>query len=246
MTKITAVILAAGMGVRMGARGRLMPKGLIPLGGTPIIQQSVATLRSHGVARIVIVTGHLSDQYEALFADSDVELVHNPRYATTGSLLSLAVGLEQVGTACLIVESDLIYAPQALAPLDCASNRFLVSGPTGAGDEIYVWADIQADRTHLLADISKNRSARSDSPLGEMVGLTALTADAVPMMRETAAQELSRNPEEHYEPGMVALTQKVAVECPLISDLPWAEIDDETMLARAERLVYPRVIAARG
>lgn len=223
-----------------------MPKGLIPVGGTPIIQQSVATLRAHGVGRIVIVTGHLSDQYAALFAGRDVELVHNPRYATTGSLLSLAVGLEQVDGACVIAESDLIYAPQALAPLDCQSNRFLVSGPTGAGDEVYVWADTQADGKHLLADISKNRAARPDAPLGEMVGLTALTAEAVPLMREAAAQELARNPEEHYEPGVVALTHKVAVECPLIADLPWAEIDDETMLERAERLVYPRVLAARG
>lgn len=223
-----------------------MPKGLIALGGTPIIQQSVATLRASGVGRIVIVTGHLSDQYEALFAGSDVELVHNTRYATTGSLLSLAVGLEQVDGACLVVESDLIYAPSALAPLDCQTNRFLVSGPTGAGDEVYVWADTGPDGRHLLADISKNLAARPEPPLGEMVGLTALTASAVPAMREAAAQVLTRRPEEHYEPGLVALSHKVTVECPLTVDLPWAEIDDETMLERAERLVYPRVVAAQG
>ena len=245
MADITAVVLAAGMGVRMGARGRLMPKGLIPVGGVPMITQSVDMLRRAGMARIIVVTGHLSDQYEAHFAGSDVELVHNPHYATTGSLLSLAVGLEPVKTACVIVESDLIYSPQALEPLDCQTDRFLVSGPTGAGDEVYVWADTQADGTYRLADISKNPARRPEPPLGEMVGLTALTADTVPRMREAAARVLERRPEEHYEPGLVALAREVAVECPLMPDLPWAEIDDEEMLARAENLVFPRVMAAR-
>lgn len=245
MTKITAVILAAGMGVRMGARGKLMPKGMVQIGGSPIISQSVATMRAHGVARIVVVSGHLGEQFEDLFAGTDVELVHNPEFARTGSLLSLAVGLEAVDGPCIIAESDLIYAPQALSFLDCSTNRFLVSGPTGAGDEQYVWAQTQADGTHMLQDISKNRGKRPEQPLGEMVGLTALTEASVPLMRKVAAQVLAGKPDEHYEPAVVALSQQTAMECPLMPDLAWAEIDNETMLARARRLVYPRVAAAR-
>ncbi|MCG6902395.1 MAG: phosphocholine cytidylyltransferase family protein [Rhodobacter sp.] len=246
MNEITAVVLAAGMGVRMGARGRLMPKGLIPLGGRPIVAQSVATLRGHGVGRIVIVTGHLREQYEALFAGSDIELVYNPDYASTGSLRSLAVGLEQVNGPCILVESDLIYAPQALDTLDCSENRFLLSGPTGAGDEVYVWTESSRDGRNLMVEISKDAGARAGAHQGEMVGLTALTAPTVDRMREVAAQVLHGKPDEHYEPGLLALSRDIPIECPLIPDLPWAEIDDEAMLARAARLVYPRVLAARG
>ena len=245
MGDITAVILAAGMGVRMGPRGRLMPKGLIPVGGVPMVEQSVATLRDWGAARIVIVTGHLQEQYQALFGDSDIELVYNDAYASTGSLLSLVKGLERVEGPCVIIESDLIYAPQALDPVDGIRNVFPLSTPTHAGDEVYAWTRDE-DGAPILDEISKDRAARIEAPMGEMVGLTGLNAQSVPELLRVANDILHDAPKEHYEPGLVALSKRMPVHCHLFDDLPWAEIDDEDMLERAAREVYPRVLAARG
>lgn len=246
MQDITAVILAAGLGVRMGPRGKLMPKGLLQVGGATLIEQSVAALRDRGVGRIVIVTGHLHEQYESLFAGTGVRLIFNDHYATTGSLLSLSVGLAEVEGPCLILESDLIYAPQVLDAVDGTSNRLLVSTPTGAGDEVYVWAEgAQGGPLHMI-DISKNIHTQSEPPLGELIGVLSLTAGAVARMKTVAAEVLLRDPEEHYEPGLVALSRVEAIECPLLHDVPWAEIDDEEMLARAIRVVLPRVEAARS
>ncbi len=242
MQKMTALVLAAGLGVRMGPRGRLMPKGLMPVGGAAMVAQSVATLRARGVRRIRIVTGHLAGQYHAAFAGAEgVELLHNPAYATTGSLRTLMTGLDGIEGPCLILESDLIYAPQALDGLDGTGNRLVVSGATGAGDEVWVWAD-GAGR---LRAMSKARGDHAAAPLGELVGITALSAAALPALREAAAEVLLRVPDEHYEPGIVALAQRLPVDCVLHGDLPWAEIDDEDMLARAERDVVPRIEAAR-
>ncbi len=247
MAEITAVILAAGRGVRMGARGELTPKGLIEIGGSSLMAQSVATLRDWGAARIRIVTGHLAEQYEAAFAGAnDVELIYNDRYATTGSLRSLAVGLEGVDGPCVIVESDLLYAPQALVPIDGTCNRFVVSGPTEMGDEVYVWAhSVQAGPQHLI-DMSKDPNMMAEPHLGEMVGITGLTAEATARMKRLAAQTLARDPEEHYEPPIVALARQTAIEVYLIEDLAWCEIDDEEMLTRAQARIYPKVEAARA
>ncbi|MDJ0628264.1 MAG: phosphocholine cytidylyltransferase family protein [Rhodobacter sp.] len=246
MAEITAIVLAAGLGVRMGPRGKLMPKGLLQVGGATLIEQSVAALRSWGAARIRIVTGHLSDQFEAAFAGTDVELCHNPHYATTGNLWSLAVGLEGAEGPCLILEGDLIYAPQVLDAVDGTSNRFLVSTPTGAGDEEYVWAaGVQGGPLHML-DVSKDIRRRAEPPLGEMIGVTELTAQAVARMRRVALDVMAQNPEEHYEPGLVALSREDAIECVLLEGVPWAEIDDERMLERAERVVFPKIQAWRA
>ena len=245
MSGITAVILAAGLGVRMGPRGQLTPKGLLTLGGARLTEQSVASLRHWGAARIVLVTGHLAEQYEAVFGDSDVELIHNPIYATTGSLRTLVTALEHVEGPIAILESDLIYAPQALDLIDGTRNRFVVSGPTGAGDEVYVWTDPATDGAPHMRLISKNRAAQADTPFGEMVGISGLTAEALPLMREAAQAVLARDPAEHYEAGLVELLKAMPMECMLIPDLPWAEVDDEQMLARAEAEVAPKVAAAR-
>ena len=245
MTEITAIILAAGMGVRMGPRGKLFPKGLIEVGGEAMIVGSVASLRAWGAAHIRIVTGHLAGQYEALFGGTEVELIHNPYYATTGSLRSLMVGLEGISGPVAILELDLIYAPQALDRVDGTGNRLVTSGPTGAGDEVYVWAHAAQGGPEHLVEISKVLTARDEAPFGELVGITGLTGASVEVMRRVGWEVLTHAPEEHYEPGLVALGREVGIEVVRLDGLAWAEVDDEEMLARAEREVWPRVVAAR-
>jgi choline kinase len=56
-----AIILAAGMGVRLKDRGRLSPKGCLCLGEKSIVEESVLRLLATGIERIVIVTGHLAE-----------------------------------------------------------------------------------------------------------------------------------------------------------------------------------------
>ncbi len=243
MSDMTAIILAAGLGIRMGPRGRLCPKGLIEVGGETMVAQSLSSLRAFGIGRVRIVTGHLDDQYRAAFGtEPGVELVHNPAYGTTGSLRSLAVGLDGVEGACVILESDLIYAPEALEAALTGGTCLIASGPTGAGDEVYIWTDADGG----LLEMSKDRAARPEPPHGELVGITGIGADAVPILREVAGAVMAAEPAEHYEPGLVALARKVALPVLRLDGLAWAEIDDEDMLARAERLVVPRVQAARA
>lgn len=244
MGDITAVIVAAGMGVRMGPRGELTPKGLIEVGGAGLVPQSVETLQRWGAQRIVVVTGHLQEQYQAAFAAGGVELIHNPEYATTGSLLTLARALEEVDGPIMILESDLIYAPQVLEAVSPQHDRFLVSGPTGAGDEVYTWVR-PGEAGHPMDVISKDAGARPATPFGEMIGITCLRASSVARMRDVARDVLARAPESHYEDGLVALAQEVDIECVLFPDVAWAEMDDETMLARVKRDVWPRIEAAR-
>ncbi len=45
----TAIILAAGMGVRLEERGKLTPKGCICLGETSIVEESVLRLLAVGI-----------------------------------------------------------------------------------------------------------------------------------------------------------------------------------------------------
>lgn len=222
MENYTAVILAAGQGIRMGPRGRLMPKGLIEVGAEALVARSIRALWSRGVGRILVVTGHLSEQYQFL-TDQGVDLLFNADFARLGSLHTLLLGAGAVDGPLLILESDLIYAPGMLDHVTQGRDDFLVSGPTGAGDEVYVWQD-----DGRLTEISKDPGRCAAPPLGEMVGITALTAETVQVLRRVGAQVLARKPMAHYEEdGLVALAQERAIRCVFTGDLPWAEIDDE-------------------
>lgn len=217
----TACILAAGLGTRLGDLPH--PKGFLRLHGQTLIERSLDLLRLHGVRRIVVVTGHLGHFYERL---PGIETIPNPAYATTGSLASLAAAAPYLDEDFLLLESDLVYEPRALATLleHPHPDLVLLSGPTSAGDEVYV----QADPAGRLQAMSKQRTDL-EHVTGELVGLSRIS---------TALLEcLVREPKGAYETdGLVRCARSHAILCPLVPDLVWGEIDDAAHLRRAREL----------
>ena len=59
----TAVILAAGMGIRLRNVTGLLPKGLLEIGGQPLIYRSLESLKNEGIDRTIIVTGFQESLY---------------------------------------------------------------------------------------------------------------------------------------------------------------------------------------
>ena len=110
----------------------------------------------------------------------------------------------------------------------------LASGPTGSGDEVYVEA-----RQGKLANLSKDR-AQIGALFGEMVGITRISPQLFEAMLAAAEARFRETLHMEYEQGLVVGGRTVPVDCLLVPDLLWAEIDDEQHLERARGL-YPRI-----
>ena len=232
-----AVILAAGQGIRLRSVVDDRPKGLVEIAGEPLVGRSVRLLRESGVRDITIVAGYRAEQYVQFCAqDGGLRLVANTDYASTGSMASFAVALDAgVPADMLLLESDIIYEPRALttiiaAPGDAAT---LVSGPTAAGDEVWVHAV-----DGLLRAMSKRKSDLPDA-VGEFVGITRLSVAAAHAMRA----EFSRFVAVHghgrmdYETGaLVAVAAQRPVSVAVVPTLQWGEIDDESQYARVSAM----------
>jgi 2-aminoethylphosphonate-pyruvate transaminase len=238
----TAVILAAGTGTRLGESGTSRPKGFLRLGERPIVEESVLRLRASGIGRVVIVTGHRAEFY-AVLRDRYREListVHNPRYADSGSMYSLYLARRELNAGFLLLESDLIYESRALREtLDFArSDVVLLSGPTGAGDEVFV----EAPGGRL-----RSMSKRSDvlrSVEGELVGICKISVGLYAAMCENAEKRFADTLHLSYETDtLVAVARDHDVRCHRVDDLDWLEIDDPDHLRRARERVYPRILA---
>jgi D-glycero-alpha-D-manno-heptose 1-phosphate guanylyltransferase len=65
----TAVLLVGGKGTRLQSVLPSTPKPLARVGNMPFLELLVLQLRSQGVRRIVMCTGHLAEQIEAEFGD---------------------------------------------------------------------------------------------------------------------------------------------------------------------------------
>ena len=239
MTK-SAVILAAGMGTRLRGELEDRPKGFLTLGDAPIIVESLRRLDHAGIEDVVIVTGHCDDFYRRLAAEQGgfVRLVHNDRYADSGSMYSLYCARDALAADFLLLESDLIYEPRALEILLTSDtpDAVLLSGPTGAGDEVWV-------ETHdgNLVAMSKDRDALG-SVAGELVGISKVSSDLYDIMCRIAATAFETSLRFDYETDcLVAAASERAIACPVVADLLWGEIDDPSHLARARNSVYPEI-----
>jgi choline kinase len=236
-----AIILAAGVGARLRAVVDDRPKGLIEIGGQSLVGRSVALLRGVGVRRITIVAGYRADDYRTFAAQArDIRIVFNEAFATTGSMASLAVALEVTrGSDVLILESDIVYEARALAALlDGSADAIVASGPTSAGDEVWVSAS-----RGILRSMSKQRDALTDVA-GEFVGLTRLSPAGCTEMLDAFHRFVSANGHRRMDydtGGLVAIGQFRAIATLLIPDLCWGEIDDENQYARVVQHVWPRV-----
>ena len=62
------MVLAAGLGTRMGALSDTVPKPLVPVANKPLIAHALESLEQAGVAEIVVNTHHLAAQIEAFLA----------------------------------------------------------------------------------------------------------------------------------------------------------------------------------
>jgi choline kinase len=235
-----AVILAAGMGTRLRSEHKDMPKGFLELGGRPIIDDSIMRLEHAGIQDIVIVTGYQAEYYHklALRYDGLVQVVHNPEYADSGSMYSLYCARDVIDEGFLLLESDLIYESRALDVLlsSDAQDVVLLSGPTNAGDEVYVEAP-----GGKLVNMSKDRASLS-SVAGELVGISKISRGLFALMKHIAAEAFETSLKSDYETDcLVAAAQRWDIACPVVQDLIWAEIDDPDHLERARTEVFPRI-----
>jgi NDP-sugar pyrophosphorylase family protein len=63
-------ILAGGLGTRLGARVREVPKPLLEVAGQPFLLHQLRLLARHGVRQVVLCVGYLGEQFEALIGAS--------------------------------------------------------------------------------------------------------------------------------------------------------------------------------
>lgn len=236
----TAVILAAGLGLRLRDVFTGQPKGLLAIEETPLVERSIQQLIAHGINEIIIVTGYLAEEYEVLAAlyAPFVQTVHNPYYADSGSMYSLYCARHLVQESFLLLESDLLYEGRALSTLldSPLESAILISGFTQSGDEIYIEL-----RDDLFYHMSKDRS-ELNTVVGELVGISKISPLLFTQMVSASEQFFQNSRHWHYEEGCLNhIAKEASIPVCIVPDLIWTEIDDATHLQRAQKIVWPQI-----
>ncbi len=109
-----AVILAAGMGKRLGDLTKENTKCVVKVNGVPLIDRLLNQLSERNLSKVVIVVGyegqklidHIGDRYKDRLC---IEYIDNPIYYKTNNIYSLALAEDKLlEDDTLLIESDLI------------------------------------------------------------------------------------------------------------------------------------------
>jgi mannose-1-phosphate guanylyltransferase len=89
---VKAVLLAAGLGTRMGEITRTTPKCLLPVAGRPLLGRWLAQLSRAGVSEVLVNTHHLAERVRDYLAASPpplpVRLFHEPELLGSAGTLA--------------------------------------------------------------------------------------------------------------------------------------------------------------
>lgn len=110
-----AIILAAGMGRRLGEYTKDNTKCMLPVNGERLIDRTLKILCHQGIKKVVIVIGYKGENLKNYIGNRyssqlDIEYINNPIYDKTNNIYSLSLAEEKmVEDDTILFESDLIY-----------------------------------------------------------------------------------------------------------------------------------------
>jgi histidinol-phosphate/aromatic aminotransferase/cobyric acid decarboxylase-like protein/choline kinase len=117
-----AIILAAGMGRRLGKFTRDNTKCMVRVNGEPLIDRLLTQLAKQPLNRIIIVVGYKGQELKNYIGNRydgrlKIEYAENPVYDKTNNIYSLAIVKEKLQEDdTLLIESDLIFS-DSLIPM---------------------------------------------------------------------------------------------------------------------------------
>ena len=122
-----ALMLAAGMGKRLGRYTKNATKCMVPVNGKTLIEYAIETLVQNNIKKMIIVVGYKSDVLidfihskfnESNLNGMEIEFIENKVYDKTNNIYSLYMAADKLcNDDTILLESDLIFKPEIITKL---------------------------------------------------------------------------------------------------------------------------------
>lgn len=208
----SAIILAAGIGMRMVPVNTQTPKALIEVNGEILIERLLKQLHEVEITEIYIVVGFLKEEFEYLIDEYGVKLIVNEEYASKNNLHSLLLAKAYLGNTYIV-------------PCDIWCNR----NPFNKY-EFYSWymvtdtpdrhSDVRVNRKQELVNIEKEEMGN------RMIGIAYLSREQAQRVKEQVERldKLAGYQEAFWEAALYD-KDRMTVSARVVGDSDYVEIN---------------------
>lgn len=123
-----ALILAAGFGKRLRPITNTIPKSMVEVNGTPLLENALNNLYGIGdISEIGIVVGHMADYIKSHIGTEwkgiPIKYYENKRYLETNNVVSLYKAIDFCDDDMLMLECDIYYHKEMLEALKAGEGE---------------------------------------------------------------------------------------------------------------------------
>lgn len=240
-----AIILAAGLGSRLGAYTQSEPKAMVKVGGVPLLERCLSVLEQSGISNVIVVVGYQKEKITThigcRFGNINVKYVENTEYTKSNNIYSLYITKDEVDDDVLLIECDLLFCPETLMEILSSSHHcnILVSPYNEVTMNGTV---IKAHKNGRVEQLILGRAQGSDFDYSDKlktVNIYRFQAGffhnhLIPMI-DLFIKMYGRNSFYEVAIGALAYFGLSEIFVNIIDERLWYEIDDENDLALAQR-----------
>lgn len=233
-----AIILAAGTGSRLMPLTRDIPKPLLEINDTTLLERMIVNCISNNVIEFVVISGH---KKERLIEKIDylmnkyrihIETVENKNYSQTNTSFSVNLASQQLDEDILIINGDNVVDKRIISGLLKINETALVVDNFKKLNKESFKVRIE---NNVISEIGKEINI--DTATGEFIGISKVSKEDLPLFNSILEDLITEDVQNYYDLAFKKLSNEVNIDYFYTNGLKWTEIDDKQDWEYAHTLI---------
>ncbi len=226
-----ALILAAGIGKRLGDLTKDIPKCLLPLdsNGSTLIDYSLETLMENNIKEITVVSGFADKKLREYLTDKwknkvNLNFIFNEKFSEYNNIYSAYLAKDIWDDETVLLNSDIVFHSDILKNLVEAYHGKSLLVIDNSEELVDEDMKVETNANGEIKKISKNLNNKTS--FGEYIGITYLKGkERVKFLESLELNVKNKKLNIYYEDALADVLNEVSIYPSSTLGKPWTEVD---------------------